>query len=117
MHTIKIHHIHVTIKMYLSIHSLDQLAQSSYFPTNFTASYDYASLSDQLEFSAGQSVGAVACVNVEIIDDNVVEENEESLTLSLTPDDPSFTTITTAHATVIIRENDNDGTKFCYFIL
>ena len=75
----------------------------------FTASSDYAFLSAQLEFSAGQSVGAVACAELEIIDDNVVEEDEEFFTLSLTSDDPSFTTTTTTHATVIVRENDNDG--------
>ena len=82
----------------------------------FTARSDYASLSTQLEFRAGQSVGGVACANLEIIDDNVVEESEESLTLSLSPDDPSFTTTTTTHATVVIRENDNDGTRLNFIV-
>ena len=80
----------------------------------FIAHSDYASLSAQLEFRAGQSVGSVACANLEIIDDNVVEESEEALTLSLLPDDPSFITTTTTHATVIIRENDNDGTRLSF---
>ena len=49
------------------------------------------------------------CANLAITDDNVVEENEESLTLTLSAVDPSVTTITAAVATVLIRENDNDG--------
>lgn len=80
-----------------------------------TAPGDYTSLSAQLEFRAGQSVGSSACANLEIIDDSAVEENEESLTLSLSPDDPSFTTTTIVLATVIIRENDNDGTSCLFY--
>ena len=49
------------------------------------------------------------CADLEVIDDNVVEMDEESLTLSLSADDPSVTTTTITSATVVIRENDNDG--------
>ena len=59
----------------------------------------------------------MACANLEIIDDNVVEVNEESLTLSLSPDDPSSTTTTTIYATAVIRENDNDGKSTIMFII
>lgn len=50
------------------------------------------------------------CGTIDIVDDNVVEENEESLTLSLSPYDPSVTLITAPFATIIIKEDDNDGT-------
>ena len=49
------------------------------------------------------------CASLDVIDDNVVEENEESLTLSLSADDPLVTTITVSSSTVDIEENDNDG--------
>ena len=45
------------------------------------------------------------CADLEVIDDNVVEMDEESLTLSLSADDPSVTTTTITSATVVIREN------------
>lgn len=71
---------------------------------------DYISLNMQLLFEIGQTAGAIVCANLTIIDDNVVEENEESLTLSLSADDPPVTTITASSAVAVIRENDNDGT-------
>lgn len=39
--------------------------------------------------------------------------DEESLTVTVTADDPSVTTITAQSAMIDIRENDNDG-KFKY---
>ena len=60
-------------------------------------------------FVGGQSVGAVVCANLDVIDDNVVEMNEESLTVTLMADDPPVTTVTASSATIVIRENDNDG--------
>ena len=50
------------------------------------------------------------CETIDIVDDNVVEENEESLALSLSPYDPSVTLITAPFATIIIKEDANDGT-------
>ena len=70
---------------------------------------DYTPLNAQLQFSFGQMAGTVMCANLAITDDNVVEENEESITLTLSADDPPVTTITASGATVLIRENDNDG--------
>ena len=70
---------------------------------------DYTPLNAQLHFSFGQMAGDVVCANLAIIDDNVVEEDEESLTLTLSAVNPSVTTITASVATVLIRENDNDG--------
>ena len=62
-------------------------------------------------FVSGQTAiqNALACETIDIIDDNVVEMNDESLTLSLSEDDPSVTVITAPFATVIISEEDNDG--------
>ena len=70
---------------------------------------DYTSLSTSLTFEFGQRVGAVVCANLAITDDNIVEENEESFTVSLTADNPPVTTITAPSARIFIRENDNDG--------
>lgn len=61
----------------------------------------------------GQSASAVLCASLEIIDDDVVEVNEESLILSLSANDPPVTRITASSATIVIRENDNDG-NFIY---
>ena len=67
------------------------------------------SISTTLTFEFGQTVGAVVCANLAINDDNIVEENEENLTVTLSADDPPVTTITASSARVLIRENDNDG--------
>ena len=75
----------------------------------YTAPGDYSSLNTQLVFTTGQTAGAVVCASLDVIDDNVVEMNEESLTLTMSADDPSVTTITASSATITIRENDNDG--------
>ena len=53
---------------------------------------------------------SLVCGNIDIIDDNVVEVNEESLTFSISADDPPVTLITIPSATIIITEDDNDGT-------
>ena len=53
--------------------------------------------------------GDIVCATLDIIDDNVVEENEELLSLTLTANDPPVTTLTASSATINIRENNNDG--------
>ena len=60
-------------------------------------------------FTTGQITDALVCTSLDVIDDNVVEMNEESLALLMSADDPSVTTITVSSATIVIRENDNDG--------
>ena len=58
------------------------------------------------------------CSDIDVIDDDVVEENEESFTVTLSADDPSVTTVTASSATIDIRENDNDGKlKFLLFAM
>ena len=76
-----------------------------------TAPGDYSSLSAQVTFTVGQRAanGSVTCAQLDVVDDNVVEVNEESLSLSLSPDEPDVTTLAASTATVVIRENDNDG--------
>ena len=51
----------------------------------------------------------LVCGTIDVLDDNAVEENDESLTLSLSPHNPFVTLITAPFATVIIKEDDNDG--------
>ena len=65
-------------------------------------------------FTVGQTAGAIVCASLNVINDNVVEANEESLTLMIVADDPPVTTVTANSATVVIRENDNDGTYLSY---
>lgn len=60
-------------------------------------------------FTDGQTAGAVVCATLDIINDNVVEDNEESLMVSLSADNPLVTTVTASSATIVTRENDNDG--------
>ena len=70
---------------------------------------DYSILNTQLVFTNGQMTGDVVCASVDIIDDNVVENNEELFTVTLSADDPPVTTLTATSAAIDIRENDNDG--------
>lgn len=70
---------------------------------------DYSALSTQLAFTSGQMTGDVVCASLNIVNDSVVENNEELLTVTLSADDPSVTTLTATSATIDIRENDNDG--------
>jgi hypothetical protein len=72
---------------------------------------DYSALNTQLVFTNGQMTGDVVCASLDIINDNVVENNEELLTVTLSADDPPVTTLTATSATIDIRENDNDGNK------
>ena len=74
-----------------------------------TAPGDYSALNTQIVFTNGQMTGDIVCATLDIIDDNVVEENEELLSLTLTADDPPVTTLTASSATIDIRENNNDG--------
>ena len=60
-------------------------------------------------FGVGSTTGTLACTDLQVVDDNVVEVNEENLTLTMSADDPQVTTTTTLSATVTIMENDNDG--------
>ena len=39
---------------------------------------DYSALNTQLVFTDGQTTGALVCATLDIINDTVVEENEES---------------------------------------
>ena len=53
------------------------------------------------------------CADLEVIDDNVVELNEEFLTLSLSANEQSVTMIVPYSATTVtIRENNNDGSFY-----
>lgn len=62
-----------------------------------------------LLFTDGQSVGDVACTNLDIVDDRAVERDGEDVSISLSPDEPAITVVTASSATVSIIENDNDG--------
>ncbi len=70
---------------------------------------DYSALNTQLVFTNGQMTGDVVCASLDIINDDIVENNEELLTVTLSADDPLVTTLTATSATIDIRENDNDG--------
>ena len=77
---------------------------------------DYSALNAQLVFANGQMAGDVVCASLDIINDNVVENNEELLNVTLSADDPHVTTLTATSATIDIRENNNDGNlqvKWC----
>ena len=62
----------------------------------------------------GSSTGAVACTDLHVIDDNVVEDSQETIILTMTADNPHVTTTTAVSATVVIIENDNDGKSKVY---
>jgi hypothetical protein len=66
-------------------------------------------LNSLLVFTVGQSVGDVACTNLDIVDDAAVERDGEDVVLSLSPVEPAVTVVTASSATVAIIENDNDG--------
>jgi hypothetical protein len=75
----------------------------------YTAPDDYRALDSVLVFTVGQSVGDVACTNLDIIDDTAIERDREDVILSLSPVEPAVTVVTASSATVAIIENDNDG--------
>ena len=78
----------------------------------YTAPNDYTLHDAQIVFVSGQSAisnNSLACGIIDIKDDNIVEVNEEFLTISISADDSSVTVISTPSATVIITEDDNDG--------
>lgn len=75
----------------------------------YTAPSDYMALNAQLVFTVGQSVGDVACTDLDIVDDRAVERDGEDINLTLSPVEPSVTVVTATSATVAIIENDNDG--------
>ena len=77
---------------------------------------DYEVLNTQLVFAIGSSTGAVVCADLQVIDDNVIEEDEEILTLTMSADDPPVTVTTVLVAAVTIRENDNDGKLSTYLL-
>ena len=60
-------------------------------------------------FGIGASTGEVACADLLVTDDNVVEVDQETLTLTMSADDPPVTTTIALTATVSIGESDNDG--------
>ena len=74
---------------------------------------DYISRDAQIVFVPGQSAtnNFLACGTIDIIDDNVVEEDVEFLNFSISEDDPPrpITIITASSATIVITEDDNDG--------
>ena len=70
---------------------------------------DYSELNTQVVFTVGASTGAMECASLQVINDNVVEEDEETLILTMSADDPPVTITTALLATVTIREMDNDG--------
>ena len=69
-------------------------------------------------FGIGASTGAVACADLLVSDDNVVEEDQETLTLTMSADDPPVTTTTALTASVSIGESDNDGMSIylCFYV-
>lgn len=70
---------------------------------------DYMALNAMLLFTEGQSVGDVACTDLDIVDDTAIERDGEDVYLSLSPVEPAVTVVTASSATVAIIENDNDG--------
>lgn len=52
----------------------------------------------------GQAAGSVVCAELDVVDDNVVEVDEETLSVSMSPDNPLVTTVTASSTTVTIKE-------------
>ena len=67
---------------------------------------DYTSLIDEvLVFPAGSVQGDAVCINISIINDNVLETNNESFFVNITTDDADISP-GLASATIHILEND-----------
>ena len=96
--------------LYSSRNSINGICHSILF-SHFvrTEPDDYVALNSMLVFTVGQSVGDVACTNLDIVDDTAVERDGEDIILSLSPVEPAVTVVTASSATVAIIENDNDG--------
>ena len=72
-----------------------------------TAPGDYTTLVTELTFTADDGIGSVQCVNVTIIDDEILEP-DQSFTVSLSSSDPVVFGID--QASIVI--GDNDGKKY-----
>ena len=64
---------------------------------------------EEVVFMDGQMAGSLACAQIQVVDDNVIEPDEETVSVSISSKSPTVTVITVASATLIIKENDNDG--------
>ena len=70
---------------------------------------DYVALNAMLVFTSGQTVGDVACANLDIVNDTAVERDGEDIILLLSPVEPAVTVVTASSTSVVIDENNNDG--------
>ena len=72
-----------------------------------TGGKDYAGLPNVLSFFSGQTIGALSCIHVPIIDDSEVE-GKENFTLVLFTNFPG---VTVSKVTSVIEIVDNDQGK------
>ena len=80
-------------------------------PYSFAAYVDYIPINSTIIFTNGKKTGSSVCINVTIIDDDVVEHDFETFTLSLTAIEPAVTTISVPTSIVSILEKNNDCKK------
>ena len=74
---------------------------------HFTAAVDYVSLDNfPLSYEAGSPLNSERCVNITILDDDVVED-DESLQVSLSTIDPVLLTPISLAEVIILTDNDS----------
>ena len=79
-----------------------------------TANQDYTGLPSVFSFVSGQSF---SCIGITIIDDSIVE-NEETLSLTLLPEDSSLgVRVSRGQSTVEIADNDGGIAMFSKLVL
>ena len=68
------------------------------------AGKDYSGLPNVISLVSGQNIGVLSCVNITIIDDDIVEDVED-FTIKLSSDFPG---VTVSRALSMIEITDND---------
>ena len=72
----------------------------------YSVDRDYGSVDSSVTFSSGESVNATRTIHVNITDDLIVED-DESFSVTITSSDPVMFGISTAQVTIIEDSNDS----------
>ena len=73
------------------------------------SSFDYISVSSAEVFTAGSTDNTTRCVDITIIDNNVLE-GDKTFTVALTTADPDVMLLSAGETVVTITDNDGKGT-------
>ena len=106
--------MHVQYNKILSLSLSLTLPLSVFFCT--TTGNDYTTLTSTLYYGAGSPLNSKRCVNISIIDDDVIEP-DQSFAVSLATSDPVFLTPIDEATVIIATDNDSKRNYNVYYML